>query len=167
MKIFKLLSIADFFTMGNAIMGFTGMAIAIKSRHLEWAIACLFMGAILDGVDGIVARRFAKKWNLGDYLDIMCDYTTFCVAPSVIMLELFYDQHFLKFVHITPPFSNIMIYIACGAVLIAGLMRLSRFCYEPGSRVFFYGVASPGCAFTLSLVLLLYHIYDPTQPEYH
>ncbi len=159
MKIFKLISIADVFTLGNAVMGFMALASASRGLITE-SIICIMIGILLDGLDGIVARRFAKKWNLGDFLDIMCDTTSFCVAPSVLIFTIYWNKDWTGTAESVPvadavgfTLSQIILVLACASIVVTGVLRLARFCYQSGggSKVFI-GLATPGSA--LILVLL-------------
>ncbi|MEM2900103.1 MAG: CDP-alcohol phosphatidyltransferase family protein [Thermoplasmata archaeon] len=157
MRIFKLVSIADVFTLCNAVMGFLALVSATRGLITE-SIMCIMIGILFDGLDGVIARRFAKKWNLGDYLDIMCDTTSFCVAPSVLIFTIYWDKDWTYTSSYIPSeiginLSQIILLIACCAIVVTGVLRLARFCYQSGggSNVFI-GLATPGSA--LILVLL-------------
>lgn len=159
MKILKLISIADVFTTINALLGL-GSIFATLSGWYYFAVNLILIGVIADGVDGVFARRFSKKWYLGDYLDLMSDTVTFCVAPSVLMFTLYFDPDHLDglYAHLfdldrTP----LLILAACGAIVVTGVLRLARFCYESPylTGVHFIGIPTPAAATTLSLLILL------------
>jgi CDP-diacylglycerol--serine O-phosphatidyltransferase len=161
MRITKLVSIADIFTLVNALLGFTAILLALDGR-IVYAIYAVLAGILCDGLDGVVARRFARKWYLGDYLDVMADTTSFCVAPSVIVFET------------TKPWAEAaaglwgpaLLYLACGATVVCGLLRLARFCYLSGGHSStFVGLPSPGSALVLCLLALQpFFSADPLPP---
>jgi len=163
MRILKLISIADIFTCINAILGLFSIFATVSGWYI-FAINLILLGVVADGLDGVFARRFSKRWYLGDYLDLMSDTVTFCVAPSVLMYKLYFDtadiptdlNGFLNGV-IDPGKVPVLIPLACGAIVVAGILRLARFCYQSpflkGDH--FIGVPTPSAASTLTLLMLL------------
>jgi phosphatidylglycerophosphate synthase len=45
-----------------------------------------FLSRILDGLDGLVARRFNKQSDFGGYLDIICDFAVYAAVPIGLTL---------------------------------------------------------------------------------
>lgn len=145
MKIVKLISVADLFTIVNALLGFTSIICLLRGK-IDFAIVFILFAILADGADGFVARRFNKKWCLGDYLDIMADTISFCVAPAVLIFTLYYDS-FRVFVNsATESFSdgillwNLMsqslVILSCLIFVASGILRLARFCYLTESKRF-------------------------------
>jgi CDP-diacylglycerol--serine O-phosphatidyltransferase len=163
MKILKLISIADIFTCINGLLGLFSILATVSGWYL-FAINLILLGVLADGLDGVFARRFSKRWYLGDYLDLMSDTVTFCVAPSVLMYKLYFDwsdipttfDGFLNGI-VDPNKVPVLIPLACGAIVVAGILRLARFCYQSpflkGNH--FIGVPTPSAASTLTLLMLL------------
>ena len=91
MTIFKLLRAADAFTILNAALGFLAITYISDGKYVL-AEALLLGAVIADGLDGMVARRFGgDKESLGDYLDIMADYLSFCVAPAILLYQVHFN----------------------------------------------------------------------------
>ena len=92
----KLLSIADFISLTNAIFGFFSILILftsfIEDINLRFHISFSFilLGLLADGLDGIVARRFGKS-EIGEYLEAMADMTTLVIAPAVFVYMSYSD----------------------------------------------------------------------------
>src|SRR5262249_12112901 len=57
---------------------------AVEGR-LEWAIAAIVFAAVLDGIDGRVARLIKGQSRFGAELDSLADFVNFGVAPGVIL----------------------------------------------------------------------------------
>jgi len=163
MRLLKLISIADIFTCINGLLGLFSILATVSGWYF-FAINLILLGVLADGLDGVFARRFSKRWYLGDYLDIMCDTVTFCVAPAVLMYKLYFNPADIptdlgSFWAILQDMNKapVMIPIACGALLVAGVLRLARFCYQSpfmkGNH--FIGVPTPSAASTLTLFILL------------
>lgn len=123
------------FTTGNLFAGFFSIMQSFSHRYDLAAIA-LFIGMLLDALDGRVARMTKTQSAFGEQYDSMCDMVTFGVAPALLayhygLYELGRLGWFACFV-----------YIACAA------MRLARFNTNimiVDSR-FFQGLPSPSAA---------------------
>src|SRR5262245_53846940 len=84
-------------TLGNLVSGFAAIHYAAKpaTYHGPWgwsgltfAAVMVFVGMLLDAVDGWVARRVRSTSLLGGQLDSLADMVTFGVAPPFMMLQL-------------------------------------------------------------------------------
>jgi CDP-diacylglycerol--serine O-phosphatidyltransferase len=81
--LFWRLGAADAITATNAGLGFLAAALAPVSPSL--AARLVLLGAIADGLDGVVARRYGGS-EVGWFLDSLADVATFCVAPAAVVL---------------------------------------------------------------------------------
>ena len=79
------LSVADAVTTANAALGFTAAAAAFVSPSLSARLVLL--GAIADGLDGVLARRYGSS-EAGAMLDSLADVATFAVAPALLTFAL-------------------------------------------------------------------------------
>jgi CDP-diacylglycerol---serine O-phosphatidyltransferase len=159
-------------TLGNVLSGF--LAIFVASRPLEpnlpfgwspltFAALFIFMGMLLDGLDGQLARLARATSGLGEQLDSMADMVTFGVAPAFLAVQLAgIGSPFLS-ARSDRYFDRAALIIACCYVACAAL-RLARFNAELKSpaaedHATFSGLPSPGAAGTVaSLVLLHQHL---------
>ena len=64
--------------------GLTAIRMAIELRY-EWAIAALVLAAVLDALDGLVARALKASSRFGAELDSLADFVNFGVAPAIII----------------------------------------------------------------------------------
>ena len=76
------LGLADAVTIANAALGF--LATAFVLVDIEIAARLILLGAIADGLDGVVARRRGST-PAGEYLDSLADVASFGVAPAVLV----------------------------------------------------------------------------------
>lgn len=158
------------FTLGHLLCGFASIFMASRSpqvKTLPWdwtpltfAALFIFMGMVMDALDGRIARLTHRTTNLGEQLDSLADMVTFGVAPAFLVVQ---------FVGIGTPFlSNVGdqtpnrlalmiagIYVACTA------LRLARFnveieSSERANHTSFAGLPSPGAAGTIASLLLLH-----------
>ena len=158
---FRMMGIADYITLTNALFGtlsilFIILAVddlrnpyqaGIRSEYLWAAQLCIIMSMIGDVIDGPVARKYSKQQLLGGSLDIMSDCLSFAVAPSLLIFVLFGRMGEAT------PLWTLGLAIACGWVIVTGMLRLARFEHDTESAYpWFTGLSSPGNAiFLLSL----------------
>src|SRR5215471_10143721 len=64
--------------------GLTSIRLAWEGR-LEWAVAAIVFAAVLDGIDGRVARLLKGTSKFGAELDSLADFVNFGVAPAVML----------------------------------------------------------------------------------
>lgn len=73
---------ADAVTIGNAALGF--FAVVAATIDIGIAARLVLLGAIADGLDGVVARKYGGT-EAGPYLDSLADVATFGVAPAFLV----------------------------------------------------------------------------------
>src|SRR5712671_4100684 len=135
--------------------GLTGIRLAIEGK-LEWAVAAIVFAAILDGIDGRVARLLKGTSRFGAELDSLADFVNFGVAPALILY--FWGLHELK------SFG----WIAAMVFAICAGLRLARFNVmidDPNRPAwagnFFTGVPAPAGAITVLLPIYLFLLGVP------
>src|ERR1700753_4197471 len=73
--------------------GLTAIRLSTEGR-MELAVAAIVFAAVLDGIDGRVARMIKGKSKFGAELDSLTDFVNFGVAPGLILY--FWQLHELK-----------------------------------------------------------------------
>jgi CDP-diacylglycerol--serine O-phosphatidyltransferase len=76
--------VPNFFTLLGLCAGLTAIRLAIETRF-ELAIVAIALAALLDGVDGRVARMLKASSRFGAELDSLADFVNFGVAPAVLI----------------------------------------------------------------------------------
>lgn len=76
--------VPNFFTLLSLCAGVTAIRMAIENRH-ELAIALIVAAALLDAVDGRVARALKAQSRFGAELDSLADFVNFGVAPALVV----------------------------------------------------------------------------------
>jgi phosphatidylserine synthase len=71
---------ADLLTAIRAILGALALGAALDGR-LGRAAALITISAVIDGLDGALARRLGTSSPFGGLFDYFCDYLCFLVAP--------------------------------------------------------------------------------------
>ena len=168
------------FTLGNLLCGFLAIFFASRAPDarllLGWtpltlASLFVFVGMVLDAMDGRIARLTGQSSSLGEQLDSMADMVTFGVAPAFLAVQLvgirlpFFseagDRYFDRAVLVIAG-----IYVACAA------LRLARFNIEmksnaPSDSLSFKGMPSPGAAGTVASFVLLHQHFLARRPAEH
>jgi len=135
--------------------GLTGIRLAIEERY-ELALGAIVFAAVLDAVDGRVARMIKGTSRFGAELDSLADFVNFGVAPGLILY--FWG---LK------PLGNIG-WIAAMVFAICASLRLARFNVqiEDPNRPswagnFFTGIPAPAGAIAVLLPIYFYFLQVP------
>jgi CDP-diacylglycerol--serine O-phosphatidyltransferase len=76
--------VPNFFTLLSLCAGLTAIRMAIELRY-EMALALVVIAALLDGVDGRLARALKVQSKFGAELDSLADFVNFGVAPAVVV----------------------------------------------------------------------------------
>lgn len=76
--------VPNFFTLLSLCAGVTAIRMAIESRY-ELALLLIVVAAILDGVDGRLARALKAQSRFGAELDSLADFINFGVAPAIVV----------------------------------------------------------------------------------
>jgi CDP-diacylglycerol--serine O-phosphatidyltransferase len=135
--------------------GLTAIRLAVEDK-LEFALAAIVFAALLDGVDGRIARMLKGTSRFGAELDSLADFVNFGVAPGLILY--FWTLHELK----SAGWIAAMVFAICAA------LRLARFNVtidDPNRPAwagnFFVGMPAPAGAITVLLPIYLYFLGVP------
>jgi CDP-diacylglycerol--serine O-phosphatidyltransferase len=135
--------------------GLTAIRLAVEDK-LEWAVAAIVFAALLDGIDGRVARMLKGTSRFGAELDSLADFVNFGVAPALMLYV--WGLHEL---------GNAG-WIAAMVFAISTGLRLARFnvmADDPNKPAwtanFFVGVPAPAGAITVLLPIYVYFLGMP------
>ncbi|MEZ5854911.1 MAG: phosphatidylcholine/phosphatidylserine synthase [Hyphomicrobiaceae bacterium] len=76
--------VPNFFTLLSLCAGVTAIRAAIEARY-ELAIGLVVVAALLDAVDGRLARALKAQSRFGAELDSLADFVNFGVAPAIVL----------------------------------------------------------------------------------
>jgi len=132
----------NLFTTGGMFAGFYAIIAAAQGHYPDACIA-VFVAAILDGLDGRVARLTNTQSEFGVQYDSLADLISFGLAPSLLMYH--WALSTLRLDGATPAklgWITAFLYAACAA------LRLARFNAQVGQvdKRWFIGLASPAAA---------------------
>ncbi|MBN8894025.1 MAG: phosphatidylcholine/phosphatidylserine synthase [Rhodanobacter sp.] len=132
----------NLFTTAAMFAGFYAIISSIGGHYVEAAIA-VFLAAVLDGMDGRVARMTGTQTEFGVQYDSLSDLVSFGLAPALVM----YTWSLSALRDVGPLWGKLgwacaFIYAACAA------LRLARFNTQAGvaDKRYFQGLASPAAA---------------------
>src|ERR671935_660271 len=135
--------------------GLTAIRLAVEDK-LEWAVAAIVFAAMLDGIDGRLARMLKGTSRFGAELDSLADFVNFGVAPALMLY--FWDLQELG--HLG--------WIAAMVFAISTGLRLARFNVmaddpnrPPWAGNFFTGMPAPAGAITVLLPIYVYFLGMP------
>ncbi|GAB1594572.1 CDP-diacylglycerol--serine O-phosphatidyltransferase [Lysobacter sp. PAGU 2638] len=132
----------NLFTTGGMFAGFFAIISAAQGRFPDACVA-IFVAAILDGLDGRVARLTNTQSEFGVQYDSLADLISFGLAPSLVMYHWALSS--MRMDGATPGklgWIVAFLYAACAA------LRLARFNAQVGQvdKRWFIGLASPAAA---------------------
>ncbi|MBS0535337.1 MAG: CDP-diacylglycerol--serine O-phosphatidyltransferase [Proteobacteria bacterium] len=132
--------------------GLTAIRLAIESK-LEWALAAIVFAALLDGIDGRVARMLKGTSKFGAELDSLADFVNFGVTPALILY--FWGLHELK----SAGWIVALVFAICAGLRLA---RFNVMIDDPDKPAwagnFFTGIPAPAGALTVLLPIYLYFL---------
>ncbi|MBD2750251.1 CDP-diacylglycerol--serine O-phosphatidyltransferase [Microvirga sp. BT688] len=141
--------IPNIITLIALCLGLTAIRLAFEGRY-EPAVVAIVVAAVLDGIDGRVARMLKGTSRFGAELDSLADFVNFGVTPALILYSFLLNE--LKAIG----------WIAVLVFAIAMVLRLARFNvmlddpHRPEwKKNFFTGMPAPAGALTSMLPLYL------------
>lgn len=158
--------IAIIYTLQNGIM------ITVDSNGTEllyipekiW-MASLFIGlaAVVDFLDGFVARLFKASTAMGEQLDSLADLVSFGVAPGLIIYQFLR----LSFVREDGGIDVSIIWLVPALILpVAAAWRLARFNLDTNQSYSFKGMPVPATGiFIASLPLIYWNVNEVTVQQ--
>ncbi|MBC7949148.1 MAG: CDP-diacylglycerol--serine O-phosphatidyltransferase [Chitinophagaceae bacterium] len=122
-------------------------------------IASLFIGiaAVVDFLDGFVARLFRAESEMGKQLDSLADVVSFGVAPGMILYQFLR----LSFANQENGLDVSWIWILPAFILpCAAAWRLAKFNIDEGQQYSFKGVPTPAVGLVVASLPLIYWYSD-------
>ncbi|HTE08345.1 MAG TPA: phosphatidylcholine/phosphatidylserine synthase [Flavitalea sp.] len=164
--------IPNLFTLLNLVFGFMAIICILQTSEMfvtqnddSWLpqlperiwLGSLFIGlaAIVDFLDGFIARLFKASSEMGRQLDSLADLVSFGVAPGLILYQLLR----LSYMQETDGIDTALV-LLLPAVLFpcAGAWRLARFNITDSGANGFTGVPIPAAGLVVaSLPLILFY----------
>jgi CDP-diacylglycerol--serine O-phosphatidyltransferase len=134
--------IANLLTLANLTLGGFAIIFTIQ-ENLRLSLLLIFLAALADRFDGMIARKLNIESDLGKQLDSMSDIISFGIAPALLLYQGIIHEFG------GPGTFFTIFYIACGA------FRLARFNITECNG-YFTGlpITAAGCLITLSYLVI-------------
>ncbi len=169
--------IPNLFTLLNLVFGCTAIILILQTgetlvtqsdegtwvpqlpEKIWWGAVFIGIAAIIDFLDGFVARLFKATSEMGKQLDSLADVVSFGVAPGMILYQL------LRIAFIQQEDAlDTSLWALAPALLFpcAGAWRLARFNIENSSSSDFKGLPIPAAGLVVASLplILLYNYYN-------
>lgn len=132
----------NLFTTGALFAGYYSIIAGINGKF-EIAAITVFIAALLDGLDGRVARLTNTESEFGEQYDSLSDLISFGLAPSLLMYN--WSLHSLAQIH---PIMGKIGWLVAFIYAVCGALRLARFNVHIGTidKNYFEGLPSPAAA---------------------
>lgn len=149
-KVPFLLLLPNMVTLAGMCFGLTSIRFSMDNHYMG-AVGLILLASLMDGLDGLLARRLNATSKMGAELDSLSDFLCFGVAPGVLLYKAILDQ--------LGTFGWVFVLIFAAATCL----RLARFNVMKGQALddekssnHFIGVPAPGGAYLAMLPLFLW-----------
>jgi CDP-diacylglycerol---serine O-phosphatidyltransferase len=139
-------------TIASLCAGMTSIRFALAERF-DWAVLTIVLAAILDNLDGRMARLVGGGSKFGAELDSLSDFISFGAAPCILL-----------YVWSLQTIGNIgwvaiLFYVMCGG------LRLAKFNIEHGNpderpSSFFIGIPIPAASGLIMMPIIVSYAFD-------
>ena len=138
--------IPNLFTAINMFCGYLSI-LSASEGNFNYAAWLIFIAAIFDALDGMVARLTNSSSELGVELDSLSDIVSFGAAPSFLLYKTYFYS------------MDVWGILISALPLIAGGFRLARFNIQlvGFSKSFFLGLPIPSSALTIASFVLAFY----------
>lgn len=139
--------------------GLTAIRFSVQGNYLV-AIQLILLAAVLDGLDGPVARLLRSDSKLGAELDSLADFVNFGVAPALVMY--FWGLQDLRGLG----WIAVLVYAICCVIRLArfNVSSKAKDGDSEASGKFFLGVPSPAAAILVILPLTTSFAFTEAPP---
>lgn len=135
-------------TICNLFLGYLSILYIQKGPDF-FTISCylIILASAFDAFDGKLARRIGLSSKFGKEIDSLADLISFCLAPSILIFNVFLEPTKLPFLYLA---------FISALPVIMGAIRLARFNLEETDKKYFIGLPSPALAITICSIVLMH-----------
>ncbi len=140
--------IPNLVTISAIVAGLTAIRFGLEG-NFERAVKLILLAAVLDGIDGSLARMLKSESKVGAELDSLADFLNFGVAPPLIMYFWILQE------------AKGLGWIAALVFSIASVLRLARFNVSEKSdedidtKGYYIGIPSPAGALLVMMPMFI------------
>lgn len=160
--------IPNLITFIALLIGVTAIRYALNDKWEE-SLTCVIIAALLDGLDGGLARILHASTPFGAEIDSLCDFANFGIIPGILIYLWLY--HNFNFQLIT--WGAVLFYIGCLAIRLARFNLTSRANNKDSKnfKYFFMGIPAPVagslCLLPIMIDLKISDIFDIKLRSYN
>ena len=143
--------VPNFFTLIALCAGLTSIRMGIEGRY-ELALGAIVFAALLDGIDGRVARLLKASSRFGAELDSLADFVNFGVAPAFLIFN--WGLGSLK----SLGWICVMIFALASALRLARFNIASEEERPKWEAAYFVGMPTPAAAIVVLLPVYIEHL---------
>lgn len=128
-------------------------------EKITWGCICIGIAAVIDFLDGFVARLFNATSEMGKQLDSLADVVSFGVAPGMILFQLLR----ISFAGQENGLDVSMVWLLPALIFpAAGAYRLARFNIDDSQQYGFKGVPIPAAGLVVASLpfIAFYNSFD-------
>jgi len=155
--VFGCLAIIFILQTGQSIVYVDAEGYTIRDlpEKITWGSICIFAAALVDFLDGFIARLFKASSAMGKQLDSLADVVSFGVAPGMIMYQLLR----LSYAGEEGGLDTSMVMLVPALIIpCAAAWRLAKFNIDESQNVSFKGVPTPAIGLVIaSLPLIIFY----------
>jgi CDP-diacylglycerol---serine O-phosphatidyltransferase len=168
----KMKNLPNLFTLLNLIFGCIAIVFALQTEYiniftndeftssfnipekLSYAALFLYAAALVDFLDGFVARFFNSSSEMGKQLDSLADVVSFGAAPGVILYQLLR----MSFIREENGLDVSVIWLLPAFIFAAAAAyRLAKFNLDTSQCYGFKGVPTPAAGLLVASLPLILH----------
>ncbi|MCU0339244.1 MAG: CDP-diacylglycerol--serine O-phosphatidyltransferase [Spirosomaceae bacterium] len=142
-------------TCGNLLCGCVGIVSAFRG---DWLLAgaLIFVAAVLDFLDGFVARLLNQSSPIGKELDSLADVVTFGVLPSMLIFQLLEKAN--------PALDSVLMSSIAFVMAVFSALRLAKFNIDTRQSDSFIGVPTPANAIVVASLPFILRFNPEFEP---
>ena len=130
-----------------------GSQVVEMPEKIVWASVFIGLAAVVDFLDGFIARLFKATSEMGKQLDSLADVVSFGVAPSMILFQLLR----LSFASSEDGMNTSVLLLAPAFIVAAcAAYRLAKFNIDQSQQTIFKGVPTPAVGIVVASLPLIY-----------
>ena len=152
--------IPNMMTVAAICAGLTAIRFGVNGSY-EWAVRMILIAAVLDGLDGRIARLLRSDSKMGAELDSLADFLNFGVAPGLLLY--FWALQDTR----SAGWIAVLFFTTCCVLRLARFNVTRKAEDDTAESAYFTGVPSPAGAMLVLLPMFISFAFDakPVLPD--
>jgi CDP-diacylglycerol--serine O-phosphatidyltransferase len=145
-KLGEIYLLPNLLTLTNVSFGFLSVLAAFEGNYSRAAF-WIIMAAIIDGLDGIIARATRTQSDFGIHLDSLADCFSFGAVPTILL-------YFWGFRHVDSAGSSFFFSFIFFVAAILRLAQYNSLQKQKPDRRFYKGLTTPSASLLIAAIVL-------------